>query len=246
MKLWSSEPWPGAVRAGRHRPAGRRIAGYFLTDLAVSIGIVLAGGRLFEASAGDAYLREAMVTQSDLYAAIGRFTPQNLFFNYLATIDTMGQGLAHGFNPTDGITLAAGRTLATIGELAVDVAIAGPYTLAELYRQTSGTAAWAVLAGYGMAIGAMLAWLFMTRVSRWRLLMASAVSPLAASVVFLVLQGFMVLIPEAFFWFTSLAPYTVACPVICTLYWIAFPNADCSATHAVVRGIGRVLDGWRG
>jgi hypothetical protein len=63
--------------------------------------------------------------------------------------------------------------------------------------------------------------------------------------VFLVLQGFMVLLPEAFFWFTSLAPYTVACPVICTLYWIAFPNADRGATQSAARAIGAALDRWR-
>jgi hypothetical protein len=232
-------------RTVRRRTVNRRMVGSFLTDLAVSIGIVLTGGRLFEASAGAASLREAMVTQTDIYVAISRFTPQNLFVTYLATIDDMSRGLVHGLSLADGFTLAAGEALATTGRLVLDIALAGPCTLAELYRQTSGAAEWVVLAGFGVTICAMLGWLLLTGVSRWRLLLASATSPFAASAVFLVLQGFMVLLPEAFFWFTSLAPYTVACPVICTLYWIAFPNADRGATQSAARAIGAVLDRWR-
>ena len=51
------------------------------------------------------------------------------------------------------------------------------------------------------------------------------------------LQGFMVLMLDAFFWFTTLAPYTVACPVLCTLYWVAFPNAERGATATVANAV---------
>jgi hypothetical protein len=246
MNHWFSEAWPGAGVAVRHRPVGGRTVLHFLTDLAVSVSFVLACGWLFQASAGDAYLREALVTQNEVYVAISRFTAQNLFVSYLATIDHMTRDLIYGFNPADGLTPAVGQALATVGRLVLDVALAAPYTLAELYWQTSGTAAWIVLAGFGMTIGTVLAWLFMTRLSLWRLLVASAVSPVAVSVVFLVLQAFMVLMLEAFLWLTALAPYAVACPVICTLYWVAFPNADRGATYAVARAIGLVLDRRQG
>jgi hypothetical protein len=222
------------------------MVGYFLTDLAVSIGIVLASGRLFWASAGDAQLREALVTQTDIYLALGRFAPRNLLFTYLATISDMSRGLIRESSLADGFTTAAGEVVATIGRLALGLALAGPYTLMELYRQTSGTAGRVVLAGFGVMTCAMLASLFLAGVSRWRLLLALAASPFAASVVFLVLQGFMVLIPDAVFWFTSLAPYVVTCPVICTLYWIAFPNAERGATQAGARTIGLALGRWRG
>lgn len=90
--------------------------------------------------------------------------------------------------------------------------------------------------------GSVFALLLASRPSLPRLLLVSALSPIAVSVVFLALQGFMVLMLDAFVWFTALAPYAVACPVICTLYWVVFPNADRGATVMLLRAAGRALE----
>jgi hypothetical protein len=84
---------------------------------------------------------------------------------------------------------------------------------------------------------------YMSKFALWRLLLASIASPLVVSVVFLLLQGVMRLLLGASFRFTVLAPYAVACPVICTLYRIALPNADHGATGAVTCVIGHLLHG---
>jgi hypothetical protein len=213
------------------------MAGCFMTDLAVSVGIVLVCGWLF---AGDVGSGSIPVEQNEVYVALGRFAPQNLFFTWLTTLDDMGVGLIHGFSFADGFGPAASQVLATIGRLVLFTALAGPYTLAALYRETSGTAAWIVLAGFGMTT--VLACLFAAGVSRWRLLVALVVSPIAASILFLMLQGVMVLMAEASVRLDVVAPYVLACPLICTLYWVAFPGAERSATQAVARAISLALD----
>jgi len=96
-----------------------------------------------------------------------------------------------------------------------------------------------------MAIGTVFTALLAGRRSVWRLLLAIAVTPLAISVLFMILQAFMVLMLDAFFWLTWLAPYTVACPVLCTLYWVAFPHTARGAAATLVRAIGRVLEPQR-
>jgi hypothetical protein len=52
----------------------------------------------------------------------------------------------------------------------------------------------------------------------------------------------MVLMLSAFFWLTTLAPYAVACPVLCTLYWVAMPNAERGAVASVAHLVLRMLE----
>jgi hypothetical protein len=59
-------------------------------------------------------------------------------------------------------------------------------------------------------------------------------------VLFTMLQAFMVLMLSGFFRLTALAPYAIACPVLCAIYWIIFPNVDSGATSMVLRAIARV------
>src|SRR5262249_33778757 len=115
-------------------------------------------------------------------------------------------------------------------------------TILELYHETGGTAGWIVLGGFAAGVGSVFVALLITHRSAWRLLLATLASPFAISVVFLALQGFMIAMMDTFYWFTSLAPYTVACPLICPLYWVAFPNAERGATASAAHALLRVLD----
>jgi hypothetical protein len=215
--------------------------GQYLIDLTASISLVLLVGWLVQYSASDAYLRDATTAGNDVYAAISRFTPRNLFASYTATIDPMTRSLAPGFNASDGFRSASGQAASAVGLLVLDLAIAVPRTMMRLYDETSGLAAWVVLAGFGMAIFGVFAWLLAAKTSLWRLLLATALSPIAISVVFTILQAFMALLLDAFHWATALAPYAVACPVLCTLYWIVCPDADRGATARLAGAIGRAL-----
>ena len=240
MSWQRSETWPNAA-FGVRRLFGGRVIAHYLTDLAVSVLLVLSLGWMFQTSVDEFALRNALMAQNELYVEISRFTPRNLFTAYAATLDQMIQNLGFGYAAADGLAAAVGQALAKICYLILDVMLAVPCTLIELYEETDGMAAWLVLAGYAMAIGSVLAWLLIRGASLWRLLLAAVLSPVAISVVFLVLQGFMAMMLDTFFWFTVLAPYTVACPVLCTFYWVVFPNAERGATATVAHVIGRAV-----
>lgn len=242
MNYLRSATHPGAAFSVARRPHAGHMVTHYLLDLAASVSIVLIIGWLIEASASETYLRDALVTQNEVYVAIGRFTPRNLVFSYFATVHQMIQGLPVGVDATDGLGSAVRQAFAMIGELVLNLIAAMPRTLLELYQETSGAAAWIVLAGFGIAGGTVITALLHARTSLWRLPLVIALCPLAISVVFLVLQGFMVLMLDAFFWFTTLAPYTVACPVLCTLYWVAFPNAERGATATVANAVLRIIE----
>jgi hypothetical protein len=235
-----AEIWRYGVKTGT-RPGGCRLIAHYLTDLGVSVCLVLLLGWCFRAPAGDQHLRDALISQNDIYIAISRFTPGNLIASYNATIRHVTQYLFLGYDPTDRYRAISGQAFASVILLAVEFAWAVPRTLYRLYDETKGIASWIVMAGYGAAIATMLAWLFAVGASWWRLLLALALSPIAISVLFTMLQAFMVLMLSGFFWLTVLAPYAIACPVLCALYWIIFPNVDYGATTMVLRAFGSVL-----
>jgi hypothetical protein len=214
----------------------------YAIDLSVSVGLVLLLGWAFQASASDVDLRDALVGQNDVFAAINRFTPRYLINSYASTIDPMTRNLLLGFSPSDSLSRSAGQGFTAAVLLLVQLALAVPRTMLRVYQETSGGAAWVVLIGFGMAISTVFTWLLAAKTTLWRLLLATALSPIAISVVFSVLQAFMVLMLNAFFWFTAFASYAVACPVLCTVYWIVFPNADRGATMTLARAIGRMLE----
>jgi hypothetical protein len=224
------------------RPASGRLLASFLTDLIASVVIVLMLGWLVQASAGDVYLRNAMVAQDDIYVSISRFTPHNLAMSYVSTVVQMNRGVGFGYQPSEGYTDVIQYGLVTVAVVILNVFRAVPDTILELHHETGGTAAWIVLGGFAVGVGSVSVALLSMRSSPWRLVLAILASPFAISLVFLALQGFMIAMMDTFYWFTSLAPYTVACPVICTLYWVAFPNAERGATATLAHAMLRVLD----
>jgi hypothetical protein len=237
-----SAAYPGAAYSLDRRPPNRRVMAHFAVDLAATIGAVLALGWLFQASANEYALRNALVTQNEIYVAISRFTPENLLFSYIYAAGHAVRGQIFTYGPSAGLSDILMAALIAICQMVVNLAFAVPRTLSGLYQETSGIAAWIVLAGFGFSAATVIISMFWARASIWRLLVGAAISPVAISVVFLALQGFMVLMLDAFFWFTSLAPYTVACPVVCTLYWVVFPNAERGATAAVAHVVLRVIE----
>ena len=228
------------------RLSGGRIALDYLTDLVVSVGVVLVCGWLVQVSVNDTRLRDALTGQDAIFAAINRFTPQNLFASYIQTIGQTARGLGEGVDISGGVGSSVGQALSLVGRAALSITVAAPQTMLELYQQTSGVAAWVVLAGFAIALCSVFVWLvFAGRVTVFRIVAASVLSPLVVSLVFLLLQIFMVAMLDAFFWFTVLAPYAMACPVVCTLYWLLFPQADRGMTHTLLRAIGDALHAHR-
>ncbi|MEJ0017431.1 MAG: hypothetical protein WDN25_12850 [Acetobacteraceae bacterium] len=224
------------------RPLRGRLAVHYIIDLVVSVSLVLLVGWMFQASVGDRSLRDALITQNDLYVAISRFTPHNLLLSYAAAIDQAARSVVFYPSSHDSLGSAIGQAAATALHMTVLLVLAIPRTVIAIYQETSGVAGWVVLAGLGGTVGTVLGLLLVARVSLWRLLLACLLMPFAIPVVFMMLQAFMVLMLDAFFWITALSPFAVACPVLCTLYWIAFPQADRGATAMVVLAIGRLLD----
>lgn len=232
----------GPTVAATRRPANARLLASYFTDLVASVVIALMLGWLVQASAGDDYVHDAMVAQNDIYISISRFTPHNLGMSYVNTLVQMNRNVAFGYLPGEGYAGAIQDALVTVATVILNVFRAIPDTILGLYYETDGQAAWIVLGGFGVAVGSVFIALLSTRQSPWRLFMAALVSPFAISVVFLALQGFMAAMLDTFYWITSLAPYAVACPVICAVYWVAFPNAERGATATVAHAVLRVLD----
>ncbi len=227
------------------RSNARRQMTHYLLDLAAAVVVVLAVGWFIQSSASEFYVRDALITQNEVYVTISRFTPHNLLARYGATVQRMAQGAAAAHDGSGNTADAVRQAVASTAMLALNLILAVPLTLAELYQETSGLAGWIVLIGFGMVAAILFAALVYARTSPWRLLRVVALVPLAVSLVFMALQGFMVLMLDAFFWFTTLAPYTVACPVLCTLYWAVRPNADRGITASLAHAVMRVLESGR-
>ena len=66
---------------------------HYLMDLAASVVVVLAVGWFVQASASEFYVRDALITQNEVYVAISRFTPHNLLARYGATVQHLAQGI---------------------------------------------------------------------------------------------------------------------------------------------------------
>ncbi len=220
-----SATFPGAAIAAPRRPLGR-VLQHYLLDLSVCIFLVLTFGLIFQSSASEVSLHTALTTQNEIYTAIGQFTPYKLFTSYISNVDRMVSSEWYGYNSTEGFSAIMHHALGSVVALLLDLVVAAPRTLYTLYQNTSGTASIVVLAGFALAVATVFFVLLATETTTWRLLAAAAISPIAISVVFVVLQSFMLMMLNAFFWLTALAPYAVACPVICTLYWLALPHAE--------------------
>ena len=242
MHVWRPATGLGQALAASRRPVGGRLLAFFLTDLIASSAVVLMLGWLIQTSASDGYLRDAMVAQNDIYVSISRFTPRNLALSYVATVGSMNRNVVPGYESSGSAMDAIHAALVAVAIVIANALRAVPDTIIALYCETGGPAAWIVLVGFALGLGGVFIALLGTRASPGRLLLAAALSPFAISAVFVGLQGFMVAMLDMFYWFTTLAPYTVICPVICTLYWIVLPNAERGATATLAHAFLRVLD----
>jgi len=207
--------------------------GQYLTDLIVFLGIVLVISWMFQVSSARLYLHSTPMMQNDIYMAMRQFTPVNMLASYASTLVDMRRSMDSGVGSADGLATAAGQTFVTIGWVMLDICLIAPRTMIEFYRQTSGIAAWVVVAGFALSIGAVFAWLLSGRLVLWRILLASTVSPLVVSAVFLALQTLWELALTTSFLLATLGPYVIACPVICALYWLAFPSAEHGITGSL-------------
>jgi hypothetical protein len=216
MTFPRSETWPAAP--------GTRPIGLFLSDLLMSVCVALTIGWLIQAATGNLYLRDALITQNGTYVAISRFTPGNLATSYFATVEHLTQHAPASYHLADGVGAVIAQTIAMVAGLLLSICAAVPGTLIGLYWATSGIAGWVVLAGFGMAIGAVFSWLRAAKVTPRRLLVGLALIPLAISAMFIILQALMVVVLVTCFWFASLAPYVVAAVVLCSAYWMASPQ----------------------
>ncbi len=196
----------------------------YLSDLLMSICLALAVGWLFQAATGHIHLRDAMITQNGTYVAISRFTPGNLVASYLDTVERMTQHAPASYRLADGVGAAIEHTVIMVAGLLLAICVGVPGTLIGLYLAASGIAGWVVLAGFGIAIGAVYHWLRATKITPRRLLVGLALIPLAISVMFIILQALMVVVLATCFWFASLAPFVVAGVVLCSAYWLASPQ----------------------
>jgi hypothetical protein len=200
--------------------------GQYLTDLTVLLGIVLVISWTFQVSSAGLYLHSNLTMQNDIYMALSHFTPLNMLASYASTMADMRRDLDAGIGSADGLGSASGQLFTTIAWLMLDVCLVAPRTIIAIYRQTAGTAAWVVLAGFALSLGTVLAWLLSGRIVLWRIFLVSMVSPLVVSAVFLSLQSLWEMALITFFLLVALTPYVIACPVICALYWLAFPHAE--------------------
>jgi len=226
------------IRAPRH------LVIHYLVDLLVSACLVLIAGWLFEVCAGNHLLRPAVAGESELYTALSRFTPHHLAVSYAQTIDPMTRDLLRDYNAT-GVATATQHSFAAAAFLVADLTLAVPRTLIRLFGETRGLASWIVLAGVGMAAAVLVIWLRAAWLSPARLAIALVLSPFAISVAITMLQAFMALMLAGFYWLTLLAPYTVACPVLCSAWWVCFPNAEAGATITLARALARRLPAGR-
>jgi len=245
MNGWHAATRHESTVASTGHPVGGRLLAQFAIDLTASVLVVLTFGWFFAGSVSNANLHAAVVTQNAIYAAISRFTPQQLVLRYISTVDHLTSNTAYSFQVASNFTGTIDHALVAVGRLMVGIALAIPQTLLELFSETSATAARTVSVAFGMALGGVFVALFINRTSLWRLLFAAAISPLAISVLFLALQGCMVAILGIFYWFTSLVLYTIACPILCTIYWLVFPNAERGATASLARAMLRLLESGR-
>src|SRR5579863_4917266 len=159
MHGWHATTGTGTTMAihGHGRPAGARLLAHYILDLLASMAAVLALGWFIEASASNAYVRDAIVTQNEIYVAISRFTPHNMALSYVHTVDEMTRSLPFGSQTGQNFTDAIRQALVMVGQFLLELALAVPHTMMDLYCETSGTAAWIVLAGFGVALASVFA-----------------------------------------------------------------------------------------
>jgi len=220
---------PAELRDRQRAVDWRRFAAAYATDLGLSLALVLITARLLGGIG-------AMAPQStwtiDLQAAVGRFTPFGLWEIYRDQAGYAIASLSH--RPVTGV----GSSMLAGLEVLMQLPLAVPATLEVIWRDTDNPSGWVTLIGFAVVAGG--AFLLVTvggRLSPARLLVACAASPLAAAGLFWAVQQTVLDLLDGFDWFAAVAPWCLLCPVVCTLYWIVFPQASQGAAAAVLHAI---------
>jgi len=86
---------------------------HYLMDLVASSVVVLGVGWFVQASASEPYVRNALITQNEVYVAINRFTPHNLLASYAATDEHLVRSITADHDFTGGLDAAARHTVVT-------------------------------------------------------------------------------------------------------------------------------------
>lgn len=207
---------------GRTEGWGRFVPAYAL-DLAVSLVLVLAAARIWGLLAG-ASLDNPWTDQ--IQQAVTRFTPLGLWGIYG---DQLRMAVAEtASNP--GSAIAYNMLFAV--RLLYDVLFAAVQTVGVIWQQTETISDWLTLTGFAGILAVSLVVLATGggRISLGRLLLAVVVSPWAAIGLFWLAQQTALDALNGFACYANAAPWCLLCPVACTLYWVAFPGAEHSAT----------------
>jgi len=210
---------------------GRFVPAYAL-DLAISLVAVLTAGRLWEIATGSAVPNPLFY---QLEGAVTRFTPFGLWDIYQDQLrNAVFESAAHM-----GST-ALYKVLFGI-RLLFDALIAAPQTLQVIWQQTQTPGDWITLVGFGGILAVSFVVLLTGgRLTLLRLTLALVGSPFAAVGVFWIAQQTALDALDGFACYVRVAPWCLLCPVACTLYWVAFPGAEHSATVTILQALGRV------
>jgi hypothetical protein len=207
----------------------RRVAAAYATDLGLCLALVLIIARLL---GGVGTMTPQTTWTIDLHAAVARFTPFGLWEIYRDQAVYAITSLSHRSVSGPGSSMLAGL------EVLLQLPLAVPATLDVIWRDTDNASGWATLIGFVVVAGG--AFVLMAnggRLSPIRLLLAVVASPLAAAGLFWAVQHTVLDLLDGFDWFAAVAPWFLLCPIICTLYWIVFPQASQGAAAAALERI---------
>ena len=218
---------------GSEAAALRRMARGYAVDLGVAVVAVLVAVRLLLAAPAVA---ATPLILAQIAGAVARFTPSGLWELYQDTLSGSLVWLSHGATADPLSSLLLGlRVVAT-------VLLAGPNAMLAAYRFGDGAETWVAIGAGGLTLVCFLLLLFGGRPSPARLLLAAMASPAIVSALSWLVQQILLDALDALAWTAAAAPWCLVCPVLCTLWWAAFPDAEHGATLRLVRSIGR----WRG
>ena len=217
---------------GFEKGALRRLALAYLTDLVMAILVVLVCVRLLTSSPSVSAISSEPFFQFS--AAVSRYTPYGLWLTYQDTLGAMLRDFDH--------TAAAGpfHSLLLGLEVLLLVMLAGPATLFAVYNQSIGLDTWMVMAAAVLTLAIFVMISFAWRPTFPRVVFAAAVSPLIASILFWVMQQLVFDAFDAVTWLAVAAPWCLACPVVCTLWWVLFPHAPHGAAATLLCWVGRL------
>lgn len=218
--------------ANRLAPAWRRIGGAYAIDLLVSLALVLV---IVELVGPTPDLGSGSTWMMNLHAAVSRFTPFGLWDIYREEAGAAIAGLGY---PTG--TDALPNVLLGL-QFLLRVLLAAPATLVVIWQQTDSLSDWLTLVGFAVILFGTFGVLAAGgRLTLLRLLAAAVGSPILAVGLFWMTQRTMLDVMNGCEQIGAAALWFLLCPIVCTLYWALFPQAERSATFTLVRAVGQL------